>query len=88
MKTALLHQQHCKCVKALELIATCDQYISTCKANLKRHYAADWIDQMPGVQKYNQKNIEKYSAIKQRLIIYYSNQFMKMVSPVAELISE
>lgn len=88
MKTTLLHQQHLRCVKALELIATCDEYITNCRGNLKHHLSLPWIKQMPGVQEYNEKNINKYTAIKQRLKLYYSNQFFKMVEPVAEAIEE
>lgn len=84
MKTALLYQQHSKCLKALELIATCDEYIKNCRGNLKRHLSLPWFQQMPGVQDYNENSIKKYLRIKERLVLYYSNQFMKMVEPVAE----
>lgn len=78
-------QQHRKCLVILGMIRDCETYISNCRGNLKRHYATRWIDQMPGVVEYNEKNIEKYKAIRERLVLSYSNQFMKMVEAVAEV---
>lgn len=77
-------QQHEKCLAILGMIHDCEKYISNCRENLKRHYAQPWIDQMPWTVRHNEKSIAKYKAIRERLILCYSNQFMKMVEPVAE----
>lgn len=88
MKTIFMHAQHERCLKALELISTCDEYINNCRQNLKRHISLPWYKQMPGVTEYNEKNIKKYILIKERLKLYYANQFMKMIDPVAAAIEE
>jgi len=82
-----MFDQHQKCIKAIELIETCNEYIANNKANIKRHSSLHWIRQMPGFLDYHEKSIKKYTAIRERLILYYSNQFMKLVDPVAESIN-
>jgi len=88
MRTVLLINQHTKCIATLEGIQRCNTYIRTCQRNLETHAKKHWIDQFPGVVPYNEKQIAKYTRIKARLILYYSNQFMKMVAPVAEVIEQ
>lgn len=88
MKTVLLHQQHSKCLQTIELISKCDEYISNCRQNLEHHLSRHSFHPRQGVVEYNEKNIKKYKAIRQRLVLYYSNQFMKMIEPVADIMEQ
>lgn len=88
MKTLFIQKQHEKCLAVIEMIQNCEKIIGNCKSNLARLEKMNWIDRMPGSESWNEKQIVKYRAIKQRLILYYSNQFMKLVEPIAETMAE
>lgn len=88
MKTTLLLQQHRKCIEILEMIAKVDGYLFT----KKRSYEI-YLSYPPNVrqwqyvmcdEKYFVTFIARYEAIRNRLIKYYANQFIKLVDPVVD----
>lgn len=82
MRTTYLHQQHQRCLSLLEMIAKCDLYVKNCSDNLKRYHSLKWMDQMPGVEEYNEKNISKYTAIRERLTQSYENCIDSITSKI------
>lgn len=82
MRTTYLLHQHQRCLDLLEGIAKCDRYIKNCSDNLKRYHSLKWRDQMPGVENYNEKNISKYTAIRERLVRSYENCIDSITSKI------
>ena len=68
---------HQKALTILEMIEKCDRIIADSKSFMTR-YDAPWFS---FTRPMYQKTIDKHIAVKQRLIIYYSDVMRRLVEP-------
>lgn len=77
MKTTLLISQHERCTRILEGIQS---------ATMRRDSSAEYIKNGTLAMSYHSKQVAKYSAIRDRLIISYSAALENLVKPVIDKI--
>lgn len=71
---------HKKALNILEMIETCENRLADYRGYLKKPYAAYHCS----TRFYYERNIDKHVAIRQRLINYYADVMLRLVSPVVE----